>query len=82
MTDRQIIEKIAYCYYLKFKRFGQPEDRGGDWRYAERAYTHLISEPNPTDYWYDFHETDYGEFRKFLEENRKKETHGRKKADL
>jgi hypothetical protein len=68
MNMQGILEKIAYCYYLKFKALGQHEDDKRDFRCAEKALNHLLLPKNEGDYWWRFHEEDYNEFRKFVDD--------------
>jgi len=71
MNEQKILEKIAYCYYEKFKSMGCDENRSRDWTYAVKALAHLKTPQSEGDWWWNFHEEQYGEFRIFLEEARR-----------
>lgn len=68
MSDQSILEKIAYHYYEHFKGLGCKEDKDRDWDCAVRALKHLREPINEQDYWWRFHEEDYGQFRSLLQE--------------
>lgn len=69
MEDQKVLEKIAYCYYEKFKKMGFSEDKDRDWKYAINAMVHLQKPRDMANAWYRLHEDDYGEFRIFLDDD-------------
>lgn len=67
INEQEVLQKIAYCYYEKFKDMGEEENHLRDWHYAEKALAHLKSPCDMEDFWWNFHEENYNEFRIFLE---------------
>lgn len=61
----EILKKIAYCYYLKFRDLGAEPNRDRDWAYAEKCLNHLLKPIGDSGAWIE-DEIDYGEYRVFL----------------
>ncbi|MES0334831.1 MAG: hypothetical protein SFH39_00515 [Candidatus Magnetobacterium sp. LHC-1] len=67
MTEQQILEKIAYKVYRRYKDAGLESDKDRDWRIAQRVYLHF-TDPQPDNWLWRMDEDDYAEYKECFDE--------------
>lgn len=67
MNKQEVLEKIAYDYYEKFKSTGMQDDPKRNWMWAEKVYRHFTTPPEQADWKWRLNNEDFKRFERYFE---------------
>lgn len=66
LSDQEILERIAYSYYERYKNLGLNENKHRDWDMALRVFKHFTTPIEERSWRWNIDDEDYSDYKELF----------------